>query len=151
MKILFLDFDGVLNSIKYIRRCSCEGLCIDPLRMHLLKKIIDATNAKIVLTTSWREHWDECDSLCDDIGKEINRIFEEYSLKIYSKTPVLRYHRENEIEEWIEKNGPIENFAILDDQFLYAEFIKDRFVRTSNIRNGIDENDVEKVIKILNT
>ena len=82
MKVIFLDFDGVLNSEKYIRTCGHYGVIIDPSRMVMLKEIIDKTDAKIVLSTSWREHWSKDASLCNDTGREINRIFAEYSLEI---------------------------------------------------------------------
>ena len=60
MKIVFLDFDGVLNSVIYDReRDKSTNTNIDESRVCLLKQIIDETNAKIVLSTSWRRHWDK--------------------------------------------------------------------------------------------
>ena len=53
MKILFLDVDGVLNYDKCKARCgSFRG--IESEKVALLKQIIDATGALIVLTSSWR-------------------------------------------------------------------------------------------------
>ena len=40
MKVLFLDFDGVLNSQKFIRSCNECGAVIDPSKMVLLKTLI---------------------------------------------------------------------------------------------------------------
>ena len=67
MKALFLDFDGVLNTEKYLALYGAEGVVIDPARLELLKEIIDATGAKIVLSTSWREHWSTVQSENDPI------------------------------------------------------------------------------------
>ena len=39
MKVIFLDFDGVLNSNRYFFIAGCEGLAIDPECMDLLKKL----------------------------------------------------------------------------------------------------------------
>ncbi len=60
MKIIFLDFDGVLNSKQYhserdIQKCEF----LDISRLNLIKKIVDATGAEIVLSTSWKHHWDQ--------------------------------------------------------------------------------------------
>lgn len=81
MKIIFLDFDGVLNSVSYCRLHREPGVLLDPARMALLRRIVDATGAEIVLSTSWKEHWETEPDRCDDIGKEINRIFCRYGIR----------------------------------------------------------------------
>ena len=52
MKIIFLDFDGVLNSERYFRSYGAEGLALNPDNLCFLKEIVVATGAKIVLSTS---------------------------------------------------------------------------------------------------
>lgn len=150
MKVLFLDFDGVLNYDRYVRTHGNSGLVIDPSKMVLLKRIIDATDARIVLSTSWREHWGMVEAECDDIGMEINRIFKEYRLEIYSKTPKKSFDREKAIQAWLEDYSDVEGFVVLDDAFLDAPFLREHFVRTSNYINGLEEKDVIKAIEILN-
>ncbi len=150
MKVIFLDIDGVLNCEKYIRSCGQSGLIIDPSRMVLLKQIIDSTDAKIVLSTSWREHWDKCADNCDDTGAQMNNIFEKFGLKIFDKTPKLCMGRESEIKAWLEGHGEISCFAVLDDMLLCADYLDGHFVKTSNHFNGLDETDVKNAIEILN-
>ena len=150
MKIIFLDFDGVLNSEKYVKNCGEYGVIIDPLRIILLKQIVDATNAKIVLSTSWREHWDKENNKCDSIGRKINEIFKKYNLSIFDKTPKLHNSREEEIKEWLKRHPETQNFVVLDDMLLGAKFLEGHFVKTSNFFNGLEENDVEKATEILN-
>lgn len=149
MKIIFLDFDGVLNSEKYIRACRKCGVIVNPSSMLLLKQIVDRTGAYIVLSTSWREHWGKNEAECDDVGLEINRIFDDFGLKIFDKTPKMNYCREDEIEEWLIFNPEVENFVVLDDAFLDSKKIRNHFVKTDNYKDGLDENDVEKAITIL--
>ena len=48
-KIIFLDIDGVLNRHSYYKHIVIE----EDLAKNL-KKILDSTNAKIVLSTYWR-------------------------------------------------------------------------------------------------
>ena len=149
MKVIFLDIDGVLNSHNYVAASGGRGVIIDPTRMILLKQIVDATGAEIVLSTSWREHWEKDESLCDESGRQINRIFEKYGLKILDKTPKLRIGREIEIEEWMKEQKGIENFVVLDDKILSDRFMMGHFIKTSEYYDGLDEADVRKAIEIL--
>lgn len=150
IKVIFLDFDGVLNSEKYVKAYGGCGVIIDPTRMLLLKQIIDATGAEIVLSTSWREHWDTDSVKCDNIGREINDIFGQFSLCILDKTPFLNRCREDEIAAWLKSNKQVENFAVLDDRFLDSERIRGHFVKTSGYSKGLYETSVDKAIDILN-
>lgn len=149
MKVIFLDFDGVLNSDRYIRDCGHTGVVIDPKKMELLKKIVTATDAKIVLTTSWREHWNENPEMCDGSGKLINTIFARYGLEIYGKTPFIRPDRENEIKKWLEDHPETEKYVVLDDMRLVADFLTGHTVKTSAFRDALTEKDADEAISIL--
>ena len=150
MKIIFLDFDGVLNSERYLRTHGANASMFDPECMLLLKDIVSATNAKIVLTTSWREHWSENKDECSDIGMEINEAFADYGLEIYSKTPHIGFgNREAEIEDWLSENPYVGRFVVIDDAFLESDVIDGHFVRTSGFFGGLSENDALEAIKIL--
>jgi len=59
VKVIFLDKDGVLNSDPYfdkIKRLNLEGIedDVDIETVKLLKKAVDITGAKVVLTASAR-------------------------------------------------------------------------------------------------
>lgn len=149
MKVIFLDFDGVLNSEKYVGACGHCGVILDPSRMALLKRIVDATGAKIVLSTSWREHWDKNIENADSIGKEIDNVFRRHGLTIWDKTDVYS-RREVEIEMWLALHPETEAFVVLDDRFLDSPVIRGHFVKTSNYFDGLDEVAVEKAVEILN-
>ncbi len=153
MKVIFLDFDGVLNGIRYINLMTREnkfGILLDPERLELLKQIVDETDAKIVLSTSWREHWNRNPQFCDEIGDEINQTFGEYGLEIYSKTPDITAQREYQIESWLKEHTEAESFIVLDDMAMDLPFLNHRFIRTSGFLGGLTEDDVEMAIKLLN-
>lgn len=150
MKVIFLDFDGVLNTEKYVSSCGHFGLVIDPSRLELLKGIVDATDAKIVLSTSWREHWDKDAQKCDETGREINEIFGRAELTVYDKTPTISRFREDEIETWLKVNSNVENFVILDDRFLDSQKLRGHFVKTSGRIQGLNEECVKSAVHILN-
>ena len=58
MKVIFLDVDGVLNSQQLFEKCEDDQLIsVDEDNIKNLKTIVDATGAKIVLSSSWRYVW----------------------------------------------------------------------------------------------
>ena len=150
MKVIFLDFDGVLNSTKYLLNSEAYGVAIDPSRMVLLKQIVDAANAKIVLSTSWREHWEKDLAKCGSTGILINRFFSTHGLQIFDKTPELHARREVEIKSWLDRHPEVKNFVVLDDSLLSADYLNGHFIKTSNYFDGLDETDVQKAIDVLN-
>lgn len=155
MKIIFLDIDGVLNSRAYDRKRNWnEQTDIDETRLPLIKQIVDATNAKIVLSSTWREHWDRQPSRCKEDGRYINKTFSKYGLTVFDKTPNLGIHalRSDEIRKWLNDcKEYIESFVILDDYRYGWGDLSDNFVKTEpNFRMGIEEEHVERAIEILN-
>jgi len=154
-RIIFLDIDGVLNSRRYDRaRDYSKQTDIDETRVPLVKEIVDATDAKIVLSSTWRYHWNADSSLCDEDGRYINEIFAKFGLTIYDKTPDLGImaSRREEIKEWLDTTDEkIDSFVIIDDyMFDWGEFVE-RFVRTEpQFRAGLEEEHVIKAIEILN-
>ncbi len=149
MKVLFLAIDGVLNTERYIKACGHYGVVIDPELMENVKRIVDTTGAKIVLTTSWREFWEEKGCSIHENGKEIDLIFARHGLEVYSKTPFLPFlGREAEIRDWLDNRTDIAAYAAVDDMFLSAYFLEGHFVRTSNYI-GLTAEYADKVIEIL--
>jgi hypothetical protein len=151
MKIIFLDIDGVLNSetdfletaIKYdpVHSNLQKGerwKIISAGKLALLNQIIRETDAKIVLSSTWR--W-KCD------GKKMTKIFQRYGdiwehdeSIFVGKTPDYRRmgechttYRQMEIEAYIKEHS-VDNYIILDDCGLinlpYHDR-DDRFIKTS--------------------
>ena len=50
-KIIFLDVDGVLNCRDYINDATND---IDPSKVQMIADLCNKTNAKVVITSSWR-------------------------------------------------------------------------------------------------
>ena len=149
MKFIFLDFDGVLNSQDYRDIHGSSGAGIDKSKLPLLKKLVDSTGAKIVLSTSLRTYWDKDPDKCDYYGKIINETFAIYGLEVYDKTPVSdNGRREDEILQWIVDNPGIENYVVIDDGFLSGIHINKYFVQTSD-SEGLQETHIDKAIEIL--
>lgn len=149
-KVIFLDIDGVLNSAAYDRIRSRDEGNIDISRMPLLKKIILETNAAIVLSSSWRKHWEPDPEQCDQIGCELNRTFNLFDLKIRDKTPVLG-NRSAEISAWLNEHPDVTNYVVIDDAFGGWDVHESHLVKTNfRIGRGLEEHHVPTAIELLN-
>lgn len=129
MRVIFLDIDGVLSTIRYIehqvKNTNTNGykaqFNFDPLCMQNLKQIIDKTDAKIVISSTWRLGGIRNNIHLDKILNNLN----EYGLKdkVIGYTPDLsdKYGfcgcRGYEIQKWLDDNKDmnIKSFVILDD------------------------------------
>lgn len=156
MKYLFLDIDGVLNSYKYDKeRGENNTENIDGTRLDLVKEIIDKTGAKIVLTSTWRKHWEKGEAFCDKIGKELNETFKKHGLEIYDKTPSIDYlERGIEIRAYLsDRMEDLEAFCIVDDMMYgWDDDLSHYFVQTNpRIGYGLEKRHVEKIIEVLNS
>jgi hypothetical protein len=153
MKVIFLDFDGVLNSVRYDReRARGDTNNIDVTRLPLLKEIVDRTGAKIVLSTSWRIYWDRDEALCEPIGRWINELFAQYGLFVFDKTiTISSSDRDQEVRRWLSAHdGEVEAFVILDDIAFGWGDLSDHLVRTHpRIGRGLEREHVERAIALL--
>ena len=145
MKVIFLDFDGVLNSNTFfINSKEKQPFFLEDDKMLLLKEIIDATDAKVVLSTSWREVW----GLDLEISNKLKEYFDSFEINIFDVTECINYDRFTEISAWI-KHHDIESFVILDDITGPWYELEDYAVITNSDFNGLTKKDVEQAIKIL--
>ena len=138
MKIIFLDVDGVLNSIQDRFSWTIES----DKHLILLACIVRRTDAKIVVSSSWR--------ILDSTLGVLKRRLEDFSMSIYGKTCYSRHGiRGLEIKEWLDNHNDIESFVILDDEVSdIKEYFPNNFVQTS-MKIGLQKEDVEKCIHIL--
>ena len=67
-KFIFLDVDGVLNSKPY---CERTGRELNPENVRQLKEIVDATGARIVLSSTWKQIWDDTGKDAKDMKKRL--------------------------------------------------------------------------------
>lgn len=151
MKVIFLDVDGVLNSDEYfdkIRNLNIEGIeCeIDIEKIRLLKKAIDETGAKVVLSSSWRYTRN---------AQLLKELLWNYGICV-DTTPFLQNERGLEIKQWLLDNENVEDFVILDDEIFdsYDEKLIKKLIKISNgngrnFGEGLLPKDVDEIIKRL--
>lgn len=163
MKVIFLDFDGVLNVITQ-GHDDFGGIFHEHL-VDNLRYIIEETGAKIVISSSWKsdglfklvDMWKSRNYPGEIIGTTPNKVevINSGMCKLY-----VLVHRGHEIKLWLDiyqKN--IENYVILDDDNDMLDSQKEHFVLTSgnsdhedcvDIGYGLTRKCAEKAIEILN-
>ncbi len=150
MKIIFLDFDGVISTYD-------KGWRFDVEKLELLKEIVDKTDAKIVVTSSWKRGFTEVDNFIKSFydkprNKDLKNatIFDWFANSIYDITDNNGSWRGDEIQRWIDKhNEEIESYVILDDDSDFRDNQLFNFVQTDTYE-GITSREVKLCIKILN-
>lgn len=163
MKVIFLDFDGVLNVIP--QGHDDFGGIFHPGFVENLGRIIDETGAKLVISSTWRH-----------MGIErLHRMWKQrqYPGEIIGITPDLRwgtpeerlepgesnYVRGDEIQAILDQKPEITNYVILDDDDDMLKSQLGNFVKTStninhpdciDIGYGLTKECTNRAIRILN-
>ena len=154
MKIVFLDFDGVMNSFDWVQTQAGvrNGLhTIDPGAVRRLQRIIDATGAYIVISSSWRyaHSLNDLQKILREAGLNDQSFsrFEVRSHLVIDVTPnSMDGFRSREIQRWLDRN-PTHRFVILDDS--HDADIDGHFVQTT-WEHGLQDEHVDRAIEILN-
>ena len=158
MKVIFLDVDGVLNDAT--TKDVINGyIGLDESKIDGLKKIIDATNADIVLSSSWRLNKDKNNIYYDGMYDELEKRLREKGIVILDCTVDTGddYYRGKQIKLWLDHNKDlnITDYVIIDDVF-FDDFDKElstHFVNTHYyFENGglDDKSKIDRAIQILN-
>jgi HAD domain in Swiss Army Knife RNA repair proteins len=148
MKVVFLDFDGVLNSRAFFSKRSGGGLsleyALDPAAVASLNAICGASGALVVITSAWR------------VGSMLTSLKDLLAVagfrgKVRGKTPVLACdYRGEEIQAWLDENKTryaIESYVILDDNGIGCG-LEDRLIRT-DFASGLLPEHVPQALAIL--
>ena len=144
MKVIFLDFDGVITIPPrwYLKADLIKNV----------KRIVDATGAKIVVSSAWR-----MDSVEETIEKMIgwpkrcprNKMLNWLIDNLYDVTHTYRGLRGDEIKDWLDEHSDVENYVIMDDDGDMRDDQLYHFVQT-NYEDGLTEVETKRAIKVLN-
>ena len=157
VRIIFLDFDGVLNSHDFMRRVPQRGICgIDPLAAARLNYLVEATDARVVVSSSWRHS-----RSVDELAKILRAA--GFMHGVVGKTPDFAvkgdgglWHgamRGHEIQTWLNLapnfDVNVDSFVILDDDS-DMDHLAHRHVKTM-VEHGLTDADVDRAIHLFNT
>ena len=140
MNVIFLDIDGVLNTIGDTNLISNT---FEFNKLMRLIKISNETNSKIIIISDRRTFIEEREMI-DDIFNSYNMNYDYLSLK--------RTHRKrrDELLYYLSNNPNITNYVILDDNDMgYSgnSALASHFIDC--YKNGFSEEEYEKAINTL--
>lgn len=155
-KIIFLDIDGVLNT-SFTRE---RNEPIDEFRVAYLAEVVHKTNAKIVLTSTWRYNFDRGLFSLKPISestKELVKAFKKHKVKISDLLPdTPNDQRAEDILNYIQKHN-ITQFIILDDELfnypslsLDKHLVRTKFDARDEKEAGFTEEMIQRAIELLN-
>lgn len=166
-KVIFLDFDGVLNTENYQARLRSEGKpqwddfgqLFDPEAVENLKMVLDAVpGVLLVINSSWKlEGLNTMEALWKtrELPGSIHSVTPDYvpdllniDLNDYENIALLA-GKGNEVKQWLEENAPRGcKYVIFDDIPDFLPDQEDHLVCTDP-RKGITVEDAVAAIKML--
>ena len=166
-KIIFLDFDGVLNTEHYQRLLSYQGKAwkdeygalFDPEAVLQLRRIVEATNADIVIESSWKfygleamqEMWKERNLPGKILDITPSSVSDSWLMtaNLDDIDPALGHCKGMEIASWLSDNASKEaRYVIIDDECVIMESQSPHFL-LADPYNGITAEIADKAISIL--
>ena len=168
-KYIFLDFDGVLNTEHYQNLLYHEGesfqdeygAFFDPEAVEQLKRIIDATQADIVIQSSWKylgleamqEMWKERAMPGKVIDITPSSVSDSWllSANLDDIDPAMGHCKGMEIASWLsDYANERKKYVIIDDEYVILDSQLPNFILT-NPYDGITEELAYRAISILNS
>lgn len=158
VRIIFLDIDGVLNCSSTADRCS-GYVGIEDKKVALLKTIVAKSQARIVLTSSWKRYWykdkkEEQDKMADYLDRKMARSALTISDKTTDKNALTRSVGIKEYINELEAKGlKVVSYVILDDElFDYREEgLMDHLIKTKyeGCDGGLNDVTAKEAIRML--
>lgn len=155
-KIIFLDIDGVLNTTQryFFKDCLIYDtiFMIEIDKLKNLRGVIEKTDAKVVLSTSWRRMGEDLvdwlSALLPVVGA--TPYYQELpDDPLYPVTSPLHRFRGREIDHWLKNNPLVTDWVIADDDGDMLEYQLKRFVQTDG-DFGLTETLSYRMMHILN-
>jgi hypothetical protein len=146
-RVVFLDFDGVLNGERFLQACSRDAklslaagsMGIDAKAIALLNQLVARTDAQLVVSSSWRRQ------------RSLIRLREELCERglqghVLDVTPLSGgLGRGGEIRAWLDENA-VAGFVVLDD-LPPSRGLEPRWVQTNPV-HGLTAADCDRAIEL---
>ena len=143
MKVIFLDFNGVLDTYENMDT-------IDEINLHILINAIKKTEAKVVITSSNKNVFYRVGKHNKIIINLLNTL-KQNNIEILGITKYLNT-REEEILNYLKTHPQITHYCILDDDYIF-ESMKEHQIKLTNQNdggNGLQETSIEEIVRKLN-
>lgn len=145
--IIFLDIDGVLNTVRTRSHPPLEPAC-----MNVLNKIISLTHSKVVISSNWRTIL-TIGELTKLLGENnfVGEIIGYTEVYMSAKFSDYSCKRAKEILNWLRRyKKKVDRYLILDDNDLGKgeELLINNFIKTDRYV-GLEDNHIDIATKIL--
>ena len=145
-QVIFLDFDGVLNSTRSIVAyggCGMSGdvdswYKMDEVAIRLVKGMSRVAKAPIVVSSVWRHGGQD----------KLEALKKYFGFNIVSATGHELGIRGNQIKLWLERNPHITNYVILDDESDMLPEQQKHFVHVNGME-GLSFQNITDACKVL--
>lgn len=157
----------MLHIQNWYRKHTRSPFTVHKEKVKRLSKIVAATNAKVVMSSSWRgAFWKVPYEEKTGNQKLLTDLLNKYNIEVIDITPKSPDgRRDKEILSWMSKHeNEIDNFVILDDERFDLEcFVDTHLVQTSSVprgkmimghwyeNTGLKRKHVKRAIQILNS
>lgn len=145
--IIFLDFDGVLNSLCSVLVTGRGGaVCSDSNAVGLMCRLVREADANVVVSSAWR-----IGATLDDLRETLTRWnAESIAARVIGKTPTHGECRGAEIAEWLATNPSRHDgrWVIVDDDGDMLDGQLSRFVQTRH-RDGFTVREYVRAMQII--
>jgi len=145
--IIFLDFDGVLNSMASVLATGRGGsVCPDTMSVGLMARLVREADANVVVSSAWR-----IGASIEDLQGTLTRWGGiDIANRLIGKTPSHGECRGAEIAQWLAEhpNDHDERWVIVDDDGDMLDGQLSRFVQTLH-RDGFGVREYVKCMQII--
>lgn len=152
-KLIFLDIDGVLNSAQFIAtQTNGEGVVIvdgefdathhlDPARVARLNRLVSATGADVVLSSSWRVLFGVEKTQRSLVARGFAHVLADATARLPGEP------RHVEIQSYLSGMSARFSHVVLDDAAEAARGTDPRFIL---VDDGLEDHHVDAAIRVLN-
>lgn len=142
MKVIFLDFNGVLDTYDNFD-------VIDENNLRILIDVVKLTESKIVITSSNKDYFYR-NAKHNQIMLNLINTLNNHHIEILGITKKLNT-REEEIKEYLASHPQITHYCIIDDDYFFESMIEHQVKLKSQHDggNGLQETNTEEIVRKL--
>lgn len=143
MKVVFLDFNGVLDTYE-------DFDVIDKSNLYILVDAINLTDSKVVITSSNKNYFYRTGKH-NYLMENLINVLHSYNIEVLGYTKDLG-NREEEILDYLRTHPEIEHYCIIDDDYFF-ESMSDHMIKLTcqnDGGNGLKESSIYEIVRKLN-
>lgn len=140
MKVLFLDFDGVICTIRSSAAIKEHGLMtyLDPIALGLIQRVVVEYGYSVVISSSWRHRYKKLEDfrlifLVAGVQGIADALHPDWCTPKFSNDG---HERGYEIRDWLNAHPEVESYLIIDDERDMLTEQMGRFVYVKSSQDG---------------